>query len=105
MSDPQENPPTFTGTVTELEVASASQTAARLSFVLTPLKGRGEPQSFVVPAETEPRAFTAMATMLTEAYASRLIVTVGYAPSDPGKATAIKLSTASDPKPGRMGFV
>jgi len=105
MSDLQEDSPAFTGTVTELEIASAGRTSARLSFVLTPLKGQGEPQSFVVPAEAEPQAFAAMTTMLTAAYASRLIVTVGYAPGDLRKATEIKLSSTSDPKPGRIGFV
>ena len=97
--------PSFTGTVKELEVETTGAGSAQLQFIVTPLKGQGDAQAFVVQSDASPQAFAAMASMLTAAYADKLIAIVTYAPGDPRKATNIRFSSSSGTAPARMGFV
>jgi hypothetical protein len=99
---------TFTGTVTELDVGGNGPHSAQLEFSITPLKGAGDPETFVVEFDTEPQVFSAMATLLTAAYMAKMIVTVTFLPQ-PGatpKATNVTLGApAAENATGRMGFV
>ncbi|MBV8473502.1 MAG: hypothetical protein JO234_08810 [Hyphomicrobiales bacterium] len=97
---------TYVGTLIELNVGGEGPNSAQLEFSIAPLKGAGEPQTFVVQA-AEPQVFTAMATLLTAAYMAKMIVTVGYVarPAQTPMVTNVKLGGPdADGSRSRMGF-
>ena len=99
---------TFAGTVTELDVGGNGPNSAQLEFSITPLKGAGKPETFVVEFDTEPQVLSAMATLLTAAYMAKMIVTVTFLvqPGATSKAINVNLGAgAGETARGRMGFV
>lgn len=104
----REDAQVFSGTVTELDVGGDGANSAQLEFSVTPLKGQGQPETFVVLFEAEPQVFSAMTTLLTAAYMAKMIVTITYFSPEPGAtpvATNVKLGEPPDADlRARIGF-
>jgi hypothetical protein len=80
--------PTLIGVVTELDVFGWGKNSAQLQFKIAP--PNGPEQTFVMESDTEPQLFAGAATILMNAYQTRMHVMVTFA-SGTSKAKGVKV--------------
>jgi len=79
---------TLIGLVTELDVFSFTDQSAQLHFKIAP--PNGPEQTFVMETATQPQVFRAAATILMNAYQTKVNVLVTFASGTP-KAKGVKV--------------